>query len=149
MTKSWVWIPLEVEFSSWYAALHFTSLLWHSSIITALSFQYDLNNLEKRCKTPNNHQFIKQMHREKNNIESTVWNKVLESTCIGHLQYQNIIFGPGYAKSVFGHMQTAKARMSLCIHAVWSGSTLSATESLDTIICMNGEQRPRAQLFKV
>ena len=29
-------------------------------------------------------------------------------------------------KSIFGHMRTAKAQISLCIHTVWSGPSLSA-----------------------
>ena len=47
--------------------------------------------------------------------------------------------GPPHAKTCFGHMWTAKAQISLRIHAVSSGPS----ELLDTTKCMNGEQKPR------
>ena len=50
--------------------------------------------------------------------------------------------GRAIAIRVFGHMRTAKAQSSLRIRAVWSGPSLSATESLDTTECTNEIQRP-------
>ena len=45
-------------------------------------------------------------------------------------------------KRVFGHMRTAKAQISLRIRAVWSGPSLTANSSLNTIKCIFGEQIP-------
>ena len=43
-------------------------------------------------------------------------------------------------KHGFEHMQTAKAQISLCIRAVWSGPSLSAIRTINTIECIDGEQ---------
>ena len=36
------------------------------------------------------------------------------------------LYGPSHAKTVLGHMRTAKSQISLRIRAVWSGPSLSA-----------------------
>ena len=50
--------------------------------------------------------------------------------------------GHAMQKSVFGQMRTVKAQISLRIRAVWSVPSLTLSESLGTVECMNGEQRP-------
>ena len=46
-------------------------------------------------------------------------------------------------KRIFGHIQTAKTRISLRVHALWSRPSLFLlTESLNTTACMNGGQKP-------
>ena len=49
--------------------------------------------------------------------------------------------GGAMQKHVFGHMWSAKAQISLRIHTVWSGPSLSAV-SFDIKECFNGEEMP-------
>ena len=54
--------------------------------------------------------------------------------CLLRLASQNTLGkyrSPALQKYVFGHMLTEKAQISLCIHAVWSGPSLSAARIIE------------------